>query len=154
MISNELYFLILSIVITVCYSILEGKREAMYYSIKSKSGLLPEINEHPMFSAQRGIFFAYMYYGFYTITNNDIDLSLASLLGLTMIFPFFHDGSYYTERNRLDGIYPKKYFDQSTTSTAFSDRYITPLVRVILLVVGLMLLTFIGITLHKTPTVC
>jgi hypothetical protein len=68
-----------------------------------------------------------------------------SALCIAAIFPFFHDGSYYTQRNKMDRfVYPKKWWAQSTTSTALTTRIFTPIVRTILAVVGLVTLIIIN----------
>jgi hypothetical protein len=54
-------------------------------------------------------------------------------------FPFFHDGMYYLTRKKIDGIYKKGWFDQSSTSTAKSDKLhlFDPIPRTILCVLSL-----------------
>lgn len=61
-------------------------------------------------------------------------------------FPFFHDGLYYTGREKLSpGVYPKKWFAQSTTSTALWTKYFTPVLRTLLAISGLACLISIQI---------
>jgi hypothetical protein len=61
------------------------------------------------------------------------------LLALPLVFPFLHDGEYYTTRNYFNRlIYTKKYFAHSTTSTAITTKIFTPVVRTILFGLGIL----------------
>lgn len=107
----------------VVYSILEGKREAYYFSYKMRTSLAQKkpakvINEHVMFTYQRMLVVALACVSCYTDWVNAI--LVVACLGAS--FPFFHDGMYYVTRKELDNLYPKGWFDQSTTSTAWSDK--------------------------------
>tara|TARA_R110000803_G_scaffold199045_1_gene262945 strand:- start:670 stop:930 length:261 start_codon:yes stop_codon:yes gene_type:complete len=56
------------------------------------------------------------------------------------IFSFFHNGMMYKTRNDLNKRnYPKGWWDQSTNSTAWSTKLMTPLYRSIQLVIGLII---------------
>ena len=63
-------------------------------------------------------------------------------LSLALIQPFFHNGMYYSLRNKIDNTYPKGWTDQSTTSTAVMTKFLTYRNRIILLVLGLTCLIF------------
>lgn len=60
------------------------------------------------------------------------------LISLILVFPFLHDGEYYSTRNDYNKqLYHKRFFAQSTTSTAITTRLFTPVVRTILFVLGI-----------------
>lgn len=127
--------LIASYLIWILYSVFEGKREAFYFSYKVRSAIDHKVDEHAMFTIQR-MFVAILIC--LVCFNGWLDCILL-LFSLMMCFPFFHDGSYYLTRKKLDGIYPKGWFDQSTTSTAITDKLklFYPATRTITLVVSL-----------------
>jgi len=104
----------------ILFAIYEGKREAFYFSCKIKAPQQQayKIDEHVMFTIQR-TFIASM-----AILACRVDWlnSVLVLFSFGLCFPFFHDGMYYLTRHKLDGIYVKGWFDQSTTSSAKSDK--------------------------------
>lgn len=64
------------------------------------------------------------------------------VLSLILSFPFMHDGAYYVVRHDLNHrIYPKGWFDQSTTSVAWTDKWMTARLRIIFLLQGILALT-------------
>ncbi len=66
-----------------------------------------------------------------------------------LMFPFIHDGSYYTKRNELNpAIYQKKWFAQSDTSLAWFDKIMNPFIRT-----GLAILGFVGIVISILASV-
>lgn len=112
------------------YALIEARREAMYFSLKSRSRLLDKYNEHPMFSLQRGL--ALVLIG--SILNQFWPVIL-----LALMFPFIHDGFYYYLRDNLDSAYPKRWLANPKKSTAFFDivfRY--PLVRILVFIGSLI----------------
>lgn len=88
-----------------------GSFEAYYYDLNSKvKNTNP--NLHALLTIQRAI----VIIPILVLTN------WKCLLCYIAMFPLFHDGSYYLERERIaPGTYPKKWFDVSTTSTAKID---------------------------------
>lgn len=88
-----------------------------------------------------------------------------------LMFSFLHNGAYYTTRNRLSEffvresigdmdillrkispyyenmlnmiVYPKKWWDQSTTSTAWWTKHMTPRNRTTLFIIGLILTIYL-----------
>lgn len=59
------------------------------------------------------------------------------IFSLILIFPFLYTGMYYWAGNFIDkSIYPKKWFDSSTTSESFLEFSIVP--RIFLAFVGLV----------------
>ncbi len=122
-----------SIFYTISYSVIEGVREANYFHLLNISfnptrdipDSLKGPAQHRLYSMQRLIFFSVLF-----IINVEV-LDLTSGVFLIMcylsIFPLVHDSAYYIQRNNLDGrVYPKRWMDQSTTSSALSDTKYSP----------------------------
>lgn len=123
--------------IWACYAWLSAKFEAYYYNYASKDPH-EKPNLHKLFTIIR----------FVVITPIWILTSWKALICYIALFPFFHDGSYYTTREQIfKGTYPKKWFAQSTTSTALSTKYFTPVVRTILAIISII---FIILLRYKT----
>lgn len=124
------------------YAQYEGIREAYYWDAKNRLPFrkLP-IDEHFLWTCQRSAVFIL---AIYTVTLKINDLSLFYLVilsgvSLMLTFPFIHDGFMYKWRSILNNrVYPKGFWDQSTTSTAKLTKYFTPVVRTICFVVGLI----------------
>jgi len=112
------------------YSILEGWREAIFFhrvEVDKVGGTLL----HKWWTVQRALVL-----GIILATNLEW-----WVVALPLVFPFFHDGMYYKTRwkyNKL--IYDRKWWAQSTTSTAFLTKLQTPVVRTIMAIVGLIIL--------------
>lgn len=94
------------------YAMLEGMREAYYYDAAMRSEKkYPDI--HWIYATQRGLFLFIV-----AITMG----SLTFPISLAFIFSYIHNGSYYCQRNDIDvRIYPRRFKDDSTTSTAFFE---------------------------------
>ena len=115
-------FYLIAYILWILFSVYEGKREAYYFSFKMKASVAQrqgyKINEHFMFTIQRLFVLLLSVIPFYDGLINGILLTSAMMF----CFPFFHDGMYYLTRNKLDGIYNKKWWDQSVSSSAESDK--------------------------------
>lgn len=110
------------------YAILEGYREGNYWHIKPKSRSGRNYYEHFLWSMQR----------FTVLLLVFIHSGWQTGLSCILVFPFLHDGFYYTRRNELDSrIYSRMVFAQSKTSTAVLTKYFTPIVRTTLAIVGI-----------------
>jgi len=93
---------------------------------------------HIWFNFLRSIpWIASVLYIYYTY---DIVESVYLGLQILFIFPFLHDGMYYTVRNKLNKyIYKKKWFDRSSsTSAIFSFNWYT---RTLLFVIAMLFFT-------------
>lgn len=117
-----------------CYGMLEGWREAIFFhrvEVDKTAGKLL----HSWWTVQRALVL-----GIIVITNFQW-----WVISLPLVFIWFHDGQYYTTRNKYNKqIYNKKWFAQSTTSTAFLTKFETPVVRTILFVIGVgILITYL-----------
>lgn len=128
---------ILTNILWILYSVLEGFREGFYWHYKNTSKSEYKFEIHPYFASQRGIILIlictilFFNVGWWSILNT---------IGMTLIFSFFHNGSYYYTRNKLDNkIYTLKWMDQSTTSTAKMTKIMTFRNRTIFMIVGVIL---------------
>lgn len=129
--------LIIVLLMWFVYSCFEGVREAYYFSIKTKSNLYTDFDEHAMFTWHRTSVAAIAAVLFFASTQN-IWWTVVYIVTLALMFPFLHDGAYYVTRRKLDHIYPKGWFDQSATSTAKSEKFLTPVNRTIMFAVGIL----------------
>lgn len=108
-----------------------SKFEAYFFTHEIRSGFADNFNEHPMFVMIR----ASVLIPLWILTD------WKAVLCYIFMFPFFHDGNYYRWREKIvPGTYPKKYFAQSTTSTAFSTKFMTPVVRISLAIISIVTL--------------
>lgn len=115
------------------YMVLEAYREAYYWYFRWKSSRWYP-NLHIIFLIQRMIVFIPVF----------IFGSWNCIISCVAVSPFFHNSFYYLFRNDIDGAYPKGLMSQSENSTAFSTKFFTPIVRIILLIIGISTL-FINI---------
>jgi hypothetical protein len=131
--------LIIMNLIWIGYSITEGIREGFYWHYENISKKICDFDVNPIFNIQRVLVllissgFMVHILGWY---------SLLSLLSMILMFSFFHNGTYYYTRNKLNGLYPKGWSDESKTFPSF-----TPLMtykkRTIAMVVGVLSQVFI-----------
>lgn len=129
--------ILLTNILWLAYSILEGFREGFYWHYKNTSKSTENLEIHPFFASQRGIILIlicvilFFNIGWWSILNT---------IGMALIFSFFHNGSYYHTRNKLDNkIYTLKWMDQSTTSTAKMTKIMTFRNRTIFMAIGILL---------------
>lgn len=130
----------ISFLIWCLYSIIEGIRDSIFYHQYNHT-FERVLNEHIVFVVQRLIVSLIL-----CLMSQNIWLLIPFILS----FSFIHNGSYYTSRHYLnkksynyDNLYKKKWFSQSTTSTAVFTKYMTPLVRTILFLISITLLIMI-----------
>lgn len=133
-------YTLIAVIIWLAYSELEGFREGWHWHYKVMAKNEDKTDAHGFFMAQRCLV------GLLIVTVHSLlihSINPCLILFMFMSFPFMHDGAYYYHRHILDNkIYPKKFFDQSTTSTAFSTKYFPPVVRTILFIASLFLVFF------------
>ncbi len=121
----------------ILYSVLEGFREGFYWHFKNTSKSKNDYEIHPIFASQRGIILIMI--GLILFCKIGW-IALLNVLGMALIFSFFHNGTYYHTRNRLDDrIYPMKWRSQSTTSTAKLTKIMTYRNRTIFMIVGVII---------------
>jgi hypothetical protein len=111
--------LLITNLIWIAYSLSEGVREGFYWHYENNSKRVCNFNINPIFNLQRALVLSIIGgFLFYTIGS----FSLLSLVGMFLIFPFFHNGSYYQTRNKLDErFYPKRWMAESRTFPPFTS---------------------------------
>jgi hypothetical protein len=120
----------------ILYSILEGLREGFYWHFKTNSRKDCNFEIHPIFSIQRGIVLTLIGILLYTFIGWQ---SIISVISMMLIFSYFHNGSYYYTRHKLDDrLYVKRWSDQSTTSTAKMTKIMTYRNRTIFMMLGVL----------------
>jgi len=113
----------------ILYALFEGWREGNYWHIKNDRLSLYNFKEHTLWTMQRAL-----------VLIAICQMDWLQYLLCALVFPFIHDGMYYHRRWQLNyRIYSKKWFAQSTTSTAFSTKFFTPVVRTGCFIVGIIL---------------
>lgn len=121
-------------ILWMLYANWEGIREGRYWYYKyqnTRKNIVWVSDEHNHFSVQRTL----VVIGFLIGTANWWFLAVAACM-----FPFFHDGAYYANRNKLNPhLYSKKWLAQSKTSTAILTRFFTPPVRIAGLIIAIIL---------------
>lgn len=110
--------LILTNLIWVGYALTEGIREGFYWHYENNSRRVCDFDINPVFNLQR-LLVLIVTGGFMVHTIGWF--SLFSLACMVSMFSFFHNGTYYYTRNKLDGrSYPRKWMDESKTFPPFT----------------------------------
>ena len=132
----ELIFNLILIFAWIIFSVYEGKREAWYFHEKYKS----THDIHYYFTIQRisvGVAFLVALTSTEISWYNLLDVVLTSIM-LISIFPFWHDGYYYLERNNLNPtIYQKRFKDYNNSSAVFDFTWNE---RKVMFIVGIMII--------------
>lgn len=130
--------MIITYIIWALYAVLEGVKEASIYNLRDYNKK-NSFNEHIVFTIQRAVVLILICY---------IDARMVFIAPFA--FPFFHDGAYYTTRNLLNNkIYPKRWFDQSKSSSARSTDFFTPEIRIIFVVISMIFTGIIQYAIWK-----
>lgn len=127
-------------IIWMLYSLTEGYREAYYWHYRSFVVDKLKFNIHIIFTIQRGIVLSLITLLVMMVCDLNIVKTIFYISACGLVFSFLHNGMYYTIRHKLNNlIYVKKWFDQSTTSTASSDKinFFNPISRTLMFVVGI-----------------
>ncbi len=123
-----------------CYALLEGWREAYYFHFKGQVNGTKDEGEHTLFFIQRA-FVALLCLGMYYILEASYLQIGLFWAAYALSFPFLHDGSYYAGRNKIDNsVYPLKFRDHSSTSTAILTKFFPWPVRLITFIISVALL--------------
>lgn len=121
------------------YASLEGYTQAFLFHYKNTSSDQRRFELHPVFNVSRFLILGLLFPHWFL------------MLALLFSFSFFHNGFYYLQRNNLDKhLYPHRFTDYSTTSTAKFEFSFEQ--RTWLFVTGILILTasFILPLLTKT----
>ncbi len=115
---------------------IEGVIQGYLYHYRNTSSAPKNENLHLAYGTIRLMILSLMIYGL----KESAWMELCFAVGLVLIFSFFHNGSYYRTRNILDSaVYPKRWWDSSSTSKAFLEFAVKT--RLILLGLGIASLT-------------
>ncbi len=132
--------LIVTNLIWIAYSLTEGVREGFYWHYENQSKRVCEFNVNPMFNIQRSLIlillggFLFYTFGYY---------SLLITLCMILVFSFFHNGTYYYTRNKLnERLYTKRWTDESKTFPPYSP-LLTYNKRTLLMSIGILAQVFI-----------
>lgn len=94
-----------------------GKQDAFLYHNRMHSSNPDKENIHYLFSIDRFVILAlgtWVHWLYHSWLSTGV-----FSLSLLFLFSYFHNGNYYRVRNLLDNkVYPKGWFDTSTTSEA------------------------------------
>lgn len=135
----------LLLAIWIAYAVLEGKREAIFWFFYNNQHNIKDL--HPLFAVQRGTVLLILSIATYYIWDN-IWISGYAFLMNCLVFSFFHNGMMYHTRYKMSvdidpddssfWVYEKGWWDQSTTSTAWSTKFMTPVSRTIQAILGVI----------------
>ena len=131
-------------ILFVLYSIVEGYRVAHWENASEKTYLVTTKMElQDSFVVQRAIMFTLILTCVF-VTTHDLFLCILYLISMLCIFPFFHDGVFYTVRHMLsEKLYPKAWWsDPIKESTHFFDKFLTSQIRTILALTGFLMQVF------------
>lgn len=107
------------------FAISDGVRDGFMYHMRNWR-VETLINEHIIFTIHR--LFPFIMVGIF---------EWILLLPAMCVFPWLHDGAYYSTRDMLNpGIYPKRWMDQSRNSTAKSTNFFNPVRRTLIGIFG------------------
>lgn len=137
--------LLLVNLIWIAYSMIDGFREGFYWHYRNNSRRTCEFEINRIFSLQRSLVillisgFLVHILGWY---------SLISTISMIMLFSYFHNGTYYLTRNKLDDkMYPMRWKDESKTLPVFYSGLMKYNKRTGLMVLGLLIQIFVYIFL-------
>lgn len=127
-------------IVWIIFCLSEGVREGFYTHYENNSRKVCNFDLGPIFNIQRIIFlFAISSYLIHVIGL----LSIFSIISKSLMFSYFHNGTYYYSRNKLnERIYTKGWFDSDKVQRIYTTKlpYIT---RTILMSIGFILETFV-----------
>lgn len=127
------------ILVWITFSLVFGTLEAVYFSKNQKHVKLWGRNIHDWFTVVR--FLVGLPLGLLVVFKVGVLESLLFGVVMMLIFPFFHDGIYYTVRELIKkGTYPLYWMDQSTTTDAKNSYNIV--FRVLFLIAALLIFPY------------
>ena len=133
--------LLITNLIWIFYSLTEGVREGFYWNYENKSKRVCEFDINKVYTLQRS-FVLTLVGGF--LVHALGWFSLISLACMVVMFSFFHNGTYYYTRNKLQpGLYSKGWSDESRTFPPFWTGLCKYNTRTIAMIVGLAVQVFV-----------
>ena len=127
--------LLLLFVVSIFFFMLEAKRDASYYHNSMTSSNPVKENLHWVFFATRTIVLGLI--GGICLYNYSALKTCIFMASLCLVFSFVHNGVYYATRHQLDNnVYPKGFWDDSTSSTATIE--LNAKTRTIMAVIGIV----------------
>ena len=137
--------LLLTNLIWIAYSMIDGFREGFYWHYRNNSRRTCEFEINRIFSLQRSLVIL-LIAGFLVHTLGWF--SLISTISMIMLFSYFHNGTYYLTRNKLDDkMYPMRWKDESRTRPVFYSGLMKYNKRTVLMILGLVIQIFVYIFL-------
>jgi hypothetical protein len=95
-----MYYLIISYLVWLLYSFLEGVREGNSKHFKSSSNTLTEVKSPPIYWSQRILILLIL--NIHLLSHVSILDVLFSTISMFLIFPYIHSGTYFLIRNKLN----------------------------------------------------
>ena len=124
---------------------IDGFREGFYWHYRNNSRRTCEFEINRIFSLQRSLVIL-LIAGFLVHTLGWF--SLISTISMIMLFSYFHNGTYYLTRNKLDDkMYPMRWKDESRTLPVFYSGLMKYNKRTVLMILGLVIQIFVYIFL-------
>lgn len=120
------------LIIWIGYSLLEGRRDGYFYHYRNTTLDPKNENIHFIFFIQRAmiLFFIFLFFD-----RNSLIEVIPFMIGLVLIFSFFHNGIYYSTRNKLDSTtYPHGWWSSSISSQATLEFILST--RILFLIIG------------------
>lgn len=113
--------LLIANLIWIGYSLTEGMVEGFYWHYENKSKKVCDFNINPIFGLQRVLIVALTSI---ILTQTIGYFSLLNIASMILMFPFFHNGTYYYTRNKLDkSVYKSRWSDESKTIPSISPLF-------------------------------
>lgn len=98
----------------------EGARDGHFFHDRNTSSNPDKENMHWLFALERFIILSLICW-IHVLVNSIFNTGIFAL-SLALMFSYFHNGEYYRTRNSLDkNVYPKGWFDSSTTSESIVE---------------------------------
>lgn len=114
---------------------LEGKRDGNFFHNRNSATNPDGENIHWVFAMERAIVLGLTTW-VHALSNSTLNTGVF-VFSLILMFSWIHNGKYYLTRKRLDkNVYPKGWFDSSTTSESFLE--FSAVARTFMAIVGVI----------------
>jgi len=130
-----MFYIILSNLLWMLYSLFEGVREANSKHHKNLSKSLIEIKSPLIYNAQRLIVLFVINLHLWSHISY---LAIFSTIAMSLMFPYIHNGTYFLIRNKLNpSIFPKKACEDCDVEIEQPSDYLSSKIRTKLFLIGL-----------------